>query len=160
MSNASKGAAIEREAVRVLEARGYLVHRTIRTPVLRGGLIRGSHSNDVFNAFDIVAMQKREYPHKGSLLMVQVTTKEMMRARERKVLEAVGAHVPVDRVDVEVWGFVGGSRKNGGQRFRRTQWNGLEWAALPELELLAKPKKGKKHGTGTNQSTEHAGRAA
>lgn len=169
MSNASKGAALEREAVRILEALGFLVHRTIRTPILRGGMIRGSHSNDVFNAFDIVAMKKQPCAEPdgrcddacraelGPLLMVQVTTKEMMRARERKVLAAVGAHVSVEHVDVEVWGFVGGQRTKGGQRFRRTLWNGLEWADMPALELLAKESKGaKRRGKPTKDSSRVA----
>lgn len=124
MSTSSKGAEIERKAIAVLKRLGYRqIHRAIRTPVARGGFVF-SNSNDVFGVFDIIAARPD-----APLLCVQVTTKEKMRVRERKVAP-VAADFPLKHTVIQVWGWVGGRRGSrdrkgtivSAQGFRVTQW--------------------------------------
>ncbi len=109
MSNASKGTAIERRAKEALEADGFLVHRTIRSPILnwKGGQPRvvGSHANDIFGAFDLIAVDT------GSIRFIQVTTGDgHMGHRQRKV-EEIAEQFPAGQCSLEVWGWVGGAKR-------------------------------------------------
>lgn len=112
MTNTStKGTALELKAMRGLQAAGYLVHRTVRNPIFSPtkGYV-GSHNNDVFGAFDLVAT----HPLLG-MRFIQVTTVEHIPDHQRKV-EAVAPMFPTT-VNVEVWGWVGGARRLD-QRFK------------------------------------------
>lgn len=139
-SNKARGTDLEKRAQRILEAWGYKTHRAVRTSGnFRDGRFRGGQNNDVFGCFDLLAAKDFE-----PIRFVQVTTKEKMRERERKVQQfAVGA--PLEHCDVEVWGFVGGRRPRG-QLFRITRWNGHEWAGCRDVPCVP-------------GSTERAGKA-
>jgi hypothetical protein len=126
MSSSTKGAGLERKAKELLESQGYLVHRTVRTPIMRGGKVIGSHNNDVFGVFDLLAMRGGWW-----LTMVQVTTATNIAARAAKVA-AISDYFPID-VDIEVWGWVGGAKRID-KRFtkekryvRRQYWRVLRW---------------------------------
>lgn len=132
MSNNRKGSKIEAAAKRLLEQRGYLVHRTVRTPTFVAGRFL-SHNNDVFGAFDLVAVHPDE-----PVLFVQVTVADQMSARRKKV-EQVADDFPVAlHCLVEVWGWVGGAKRAAKrptskhpferrQFFKVSRWGG-EWA--------------------------------
>ena len=121
MSTSSKGAELERKAIAILEADGYLVHRAVRTPYQRNGVWR-CNSNDVFGVADLVALKRGE-----PVLFVQVGT-PTNRAAKRKKAEPVARHADSDAACFEVWSWHGGSRSKGGQRFDVQGFNGLEWA--------------------------------
>lgn len=113
-----------------LEQEGYLVHRTVRTPIIGpGGRVVGSHANDVFGVFDLLAVSPRH------LRCVQVTTTGEIRRRMRKV-ETVLKHFPrALAISIEVWGWVGGGKRRDKrtgawvrrQYFRTYAWIGGEW---------------------------------
>ena len=132
MSTSSKGAALERKAMLELEADGYLVHRTVRTPVMAGGKVIGSHNNDVFGVFDLVAMSEQM-----GILFVQVTTAANMSERRKKVETIASYFPPSILVMVEVWGWMGGGRKLD-KRFsdkryvRRQYWKRSRWCTGPK----------------------------
>jgi hypothetical protein len=103
-STVRKGNRLQNLARKALEAEGYTVHVAARTSVKRGPLWF-SQSNDVFNAFDIIATRSS-----GPLPLrfIQVTTANMVSERVKKV-EPVP--IPLDRGSVEIWAHVGGQRR-------------------------------------------------
>lgn len=127
MSNSSKGAELERRAIAMAEAEGFgRVHRTIRAPIVKWVgpqqcKVVGSHSNDLFNACDLVCVDR----HLG-FLWVQVTAVDDMGRRQKKVVQEIGAHFPAG-ARVEVWGWVGGAKRldkrfPGKRVYRRRQY--------------------------------------
>ena len=140
MSNA-KGAGLERKAKQLLEAAGYLVHRTVSSPplVIKGKFISTSN-NDVFGVFDLVAVA----PWK-SVRFIQVTVSSAVSARCKKVAAVacmfptivvpgldVDGPQPPPPCTVEVWGWVGGAKRldrgNGPNKFiRRQYFRELTW---------------------------------
>lgn len=128
MSTSTKGAAIERKAIAILERQGFLVHRAIRTPFTRAPGRFGSNSNDVFGVADIVALKAGE-----PVRFVQCTV-PAHRSAKRKKLEPVARRSDPETASFEVWSFTGGRRDQGGQSFRVEAFNGLEWVELPERE--------------------------
>jgi len=110
MSANSKGALLERQAKELLESEGYLVHRTIRTPIVKwlGGATKviGSHNNDVFGVFDLIAGQRNL-----GFRFIQVTTVENVSARRHKVEEVAKRLPDISGVTYEVWGWVAGRRR-------------------------------------------------
>ena len=132
MSTNTKGAELERKAMTLLMGWGYLVHRTVRTPIIKytpgqPPRIIGSHNNDVFGAFDLIATRP------DGMAFIQVTDTSNVAARRDKV-EPVAKHLP-KAVSVEVWGWVGGRKrrhKTTGawirrQYFRIFKWTGSGW---------------------------------
>lgn len=136
-NTAAKGASIERRARDVLEADGYFVAKSVRSPVVRWlphpvtrkmeQKILGSNSNDFFGAFDLIAV----HPSKGCRF-IQVTDSHNMGARMRKVELVVRKFPPF--VFCEVWGWVGGAKridqryKALGKRYlRRQYWRESVW---------------------------------
>ena len=141
MSNASKGTAIEKRAKDVLEGDGWLVHRTVRTPIVlwKGGnpKVVGSHANDIFGAFDLAAVM----PDKV-IRFIQVTTSDMVGARQKKVF-TVASRFPAAHASLEVWGWVGGAKRINRnftrekvfirrQYFRKMQWSILGWRDITD----------------------------
>jgi hypothetical protein len=121
-------------AVAILESWGYAVatagKATQRLP--DGRTLTRQH--DLFGCIDLVATRRNCAP-----LFVQVGGKDKMRRKERDGLAFARDSTSPDCATVEVWGFVEG-RRPAGQRFRRTQWNGLEWAeCLDAVCLPARP---------------------
>ncbi len=100
----STGNRLQNLARKALEREGYLVHAAVRTPHRRGRFWI-SQSNDIFNAFDLIATREG-----GSrpLRFIQVTTQDHAGARIRKV-ERIP--IPLTHASVEVWGYVGGKRR-------------------------------------------------
>lgn len=119
-NTSAKGARIERLAIGILEAQGFLVHRAVRTPVLRDGQIRGSNSNDIFGVADIVAIKPK------SLVRFVQCGMPQHRSDKRKKMEPVARHADADCARFEVWSFHEG-RKPKGQRFDVQCWNGFEY---------------------------------
>lgn len=106
----SKGNRLQNLARKALEREGYTVHVAVRTSQRRGGIWM-SQSNDIFNAFDIIAVREdRPRP----LRFIQVTTADHVSARIKKV---EGVPIPLAQASVEVWGYVGG-RKRLDRRFK------------------------------------------
>lgn len=105
VNTAKKGTGIEAKAKEHLEKQGYLVHRTVRNPIFapNKGFV-GSHNNDVFGVFDLVAA----HPERP-LKLVQVTVGSEVAARINKV-NTVVERFP-DSVEIEVWGWVGGGKR-------------------------------------------------
>lgn len=138
-NNAKKGTEIELKAKKKLEAEGWLVHRTIRNPILVPGKgLVGSHNNDVFGVFDLIAAKADQ-----ALKLIQVTTSGEVRKRQKKV-ETVVDSMP-DTVDVEVWGWVGGRKRIDSrykhekifvrrQYFRMFQWIWPDWEDVTDPE--------------------------
>lgn len=133
MSASSKGSEIERRAKALLESQGYVVHRTIRTPIVKWGTtkILGSHNNDVFGVYDLVARHTRT----GSCRFIQVTDSHNFGARQKKVERFCDPIPKVLNVSDEVWGWVGGRKRRSKQTgkflrrqyFRRSRWSGTGW---------------------------------
>ncbi len=135
-NTAAKGAAIERRARDVLEADGYLVAKSQRSPVVRWlpnpvtqkmeQRIVGSGANDFFGSFDLIAV----HPQKGCRF-IQVTDSHNMGARMSKV-ELVVRKFPLT-VFCEVWGWVGGAKridkrvKSEKRYLRRQYWREMVW---------------------------------
>jgi len=134
MGKSQKGTEIERKAKDALEASGYLVHRTVRTPIVRWvngqAKVMGSHNNDVFGVFDLLATSPAE------LRCIQVTVEDGVSTRKKKI-RAVADRFPGFPVSVEVWGWVGGTRRldrsdspyrfTRRQYFRTWRWSGDGW---------------------------------
>lgn len=127
MSNASKGAEIERRAIHMLEAYGYRVHRTIRSPILKwpGPRVIGSHPNDLFGVYDMVGTHATL-----GKIWLQTTVGGEIRRRQRKVEAVLQDFTPGDVI--EVWGWVGGAKRRDRRRagaylrrqyFRRYRWS-------------------------------------
>jgi hypothetical protein len=132
MSSNAKGALLERKAKELLEAEDYLVHRTIRTPIVKwlaGSMkVIGSHNNDVFGVFDLVGVST-----KRGLRFIQVTTLENMAPRRHKVEPVARLFPPSQAIHIEVWGWVGGGKrrnKNTGEFMRRQYFRTNEWRWL------------------------------
>ena len=108
MNTSAKGAAIELQAIKLLEAEGYKVHRCVRTGAKRGPFWV-SQSNDVFGCIDLVAKKRG-----ARTRWIQVTADSGV-GRKRKEL----AEVPWDPLfdSVEIWRWVGGQRRKD-RRFR------------------------------------------
>ncbi len=100
----STGNRLQNLARKALEREGYVVHMAVRTPHRRGR-IWISQSNDIFNAFDLIAAREGGT---RPLRFIQVTTQEHVGARIKKV-EPVP--IPMTHASVEVWGYVGGQRR-------------------------------------------------
>lgn len=123
-----KGTRLERQALEELEKDGWRVHRTVRNPIFspQKGFV-GSHNNDVFGAFDLVAA-KRDAP----LAFIQVTVGDAVGARQAKV-ETVADSFPDEHCRVEVWGWVGGAKRlnknftRERRYIRRQYWRRLLW---------------------------------
>jgi len=99
VNTSKKGAAIELQAIKLLEAEGYTVHRSVRTGVRRGAKWI-SHSNDVFGCIDLVAKKKGERTR-----WIQVTAHSGIGRKKADLAE-----VPWDPLfdSVEIWRWVGG----------------------------------------------------
>lgn len=100
----SAGNRLQNLARKALEREGYMVHVAVRTP-RRRGRIWVSQSNDIFNAFDLIATREAG---PRPLRFIQVTTADHVGERIRKV-EAIP--LPLAHASVEVWGYVGGQRR-------------------------------------------------
>lgn len=93
MNTARKGTALELKAKKILEADGYIVHRTIRSQF---------HHNDVFGCFDLVAKNDLGYTK-----WIQVTTLSQVSKKRKNIDTALDeGHFSVQE-EVEVWGWVG-----------------------------------------------------
>lgn len=104
VNRSAKGTAIELQAIKLLEAEGYKVHRCVRTGVKRGPFYF-SQSNDIFGCVDLVAKK-----HGQRTRWIQVTADSGI-GRKKKDLD----EVPWDPLfdSVEIWRWVGGNtRKN------------------------------------------------
>lgn len=140
-NTSAKGSELERWARYTLEERGYLVHRTVRTPVVRGGRVIGSNPCDIFGAYDLIALGQ------GMCRFIQVTTLGEVRKRQRKVAVATSQHMPAgDCVTSEVWAWVGGrgtrvlgGREVAAQSFRVTYLDGAEWVEAGALRACKRP---------------------
>lgn len=142
-NTSNKGGTVERAARALLESKGYLVDKTTRSPIVRwlpnsetGKMeqkILGSHANDFFGAFDLIAV----HPSKG-IRFIQVTTTGHVGERKAKC-ELVIRRFP-SSVFCEVWGWVGGARRidkrptvvtpdnPAGRRYlRRMYWRRFVW---------------------------------
>lgn len=147
MNTSKKGSQIERWGKEILEAQGYVVHRTIRTPVvLPGGRGYGSQANDVHGCFDLVARRSDGLRH------IQTSMADKVAAKQRDVRNTIGTAWPViaftsqERfpeqpgvalwpiITQEVWGWYGGRRGAGkrAQCFRVTRWTPEGWKELPD----------------------------
>jgi hypothetical protein len=156
-----KGAELERRAIAILQAQGYLVHRTVRTPFVIGGGFHRSHNNDIFGCFDLLAIRQTSalhHPARG-MRCIQVTDITHVAKRQKKVASTVGDWFPTCmdyprrvRLDLfvtrEVWGWVGGRRgaktKRGkavkrAQCFRVTRWDAALCAWVDEQDASAPP---------------------
>lgn len=131
-----KGNELQRKAAHVLEDEGYMVHVTVRTSYNRGGRWF-SQSNDVFNAFDILASKIGE-----PVRWIQVTTISNVSQRIKKVVA-----VPLDpeHNSVEVWGWKGGSprkHKVTGEwlprQYFQVYYANKEWRPDPEDRVFLK----------------------
>jgi len=60
VNTTAKGNRIENYAAKILEAQGYVIHKTQRTMRNYGKGSFGSGDNDVFNCVDIIAKKKGE----------------------------------------------------------------------------------------------------
>ncbi len=106
--NVRKGNRLQLLARRILEADGYVVHTSIRTSTKVGPPWKPfwvSQSNDVFNAFDLIAT--RNDPPRP-LRFIQVTTTKMVSERIKKV-----DPIPINpsAASSEIWAYVGGQRR-------------------------------------------------
>lgn len=100
----SAGNRLQNLARKALERDGYAVHVAVRT-AHRLGPIWVSQSNDIFNAFDLIATRE-DGPH--PLRFIQITTANNVSARIKKV---EGVPIPLTQATVEVWGYVGGQKR-------------------------------------------------
>jgi len=133
MTTRSSGRATETKASRALEARGYFGHHAQQTNTTRDGKWF-SHSNDLFGVFDL--MMVRRAPK--SICMIQVTVRGSMSARKKKVAEVAGGFPDLrPAVTIEVWGFVQGTRRSGGQCFRVERWTHDGWEFSEVVEVPA-----------------------
>lgn len=103
--NVRKGNRLQLLARKVLEADGYVVHTAVRTSTKVGPPWKPfwvSQSNDVFNAFDLIAT--RNDPPRP-LRFIQVTTTKMVSERIKKV-----DPIPINpaAASSEIWAYVGG----------------------------------------------------
>lgn len=147
MNTSKKGSQIERWAKEILEAQGYVVHRTVRTPVILGkGRGYGSQANDVHGCFDLIARRSDGLRH------IQTTVADKVAAKQRDVCKTIGTAWPViaftspgrfpeqpgvalwSTITQEVWGWYGGRRSPDAraQCFRVTRWDGQAWEELPD----------------------------
>lgn len=145
MNTSKKGSQIERWGKEILEAQGYVVHRTIRTPVvLPGGRGYGSQANDVHGCFDLVARRSDGLRH------IQTSMADKVAAKQRDVRKTIAEAWPVVAfaarfaeqpgvslwpiITQEVWGWYGGRRAadKRAQCFRVTRWTGDFWEELPD----------------------------
>lgn len=96
------GRNVERIAIDILEAEGYIVHRCIRSGQKRGAFYV-SHSNDIFGCVDLLAKKRGE-----RMRFIQVT-------KERAIGEKIAdlSAVPWDKAleSVEIWRWVDGTGK-------------------------------------------------
>lgn len=98
ISTTSKGNKYQREVANYLISKDIKVHVTVRTPVWRGGFVRGSHSNDVFNVFDIIAYQRN-----GFVRFIQVTSHPHSSEKRNKIDVEFGGFELRNNI-FEVWG--------------------------------------------------------
>lgn len=129
MSTVSRGADLERRARAVLEHDGYATERAPKVLSWASGAPR-TMQHDFFGCFDLIAL-RCDRP----VLLVQITVRSEMRRRERKV-EAFATQYAPDSAHVEVWGFLPGSRRSGGQRFARTRLVDGTWIALDPIATV------------------------
>lgn len=138
VNTAAKGAGIEAQAKAELERLGYEVHRTVRNPIFspQKGYV-GSHNNDVFGVFDLVAT----HPDLDQRY-VQVTVGTEVQRRMDKV-QPIALKFPTRAMELglltaEVWGWVGGAKRLDGRfkserRFIRRQfWHRFVWRVCLE----------------------------
>lgn len=96
------GRNVERIAIDILEAEGYIVHRCIRSGQKRGAFYV-SHSNDIFGCVDLLAKKRGE-----RMRFIQVT-------KDRAIGEKIAdlSTVPWDKAleSVEIWRWVDGTGK-------------------------------------------------
>lgn len=136
VNTAKKGTNIEARAKEHLEKAGYLVHRTVRNPIFspKTGSFVGSHNNDVFSVFDLVAA----HPNRP-VKFVQVTVVSEVAARINKV-NTVVENFPFT-VELEVWGWVGGAKrldrryKNKKVFIRRQFFKKIRWCSYSPEEF-------------------------
>src|SRR6266540_341978 len=104
MNRVGKGNRLQTLARTILEREGYTVHTAVRTSIRRGP-IWISRSNDVWNAFDLLATRLAK---PRPLRFVQVTTAKNVSERIAKVNP-----VPISlrHASVEVWAWHGGRRR-------------------------------------------------
>ena len=103
--NVRKGNRLQAMARKLLEADGYVVHTAVRTSTKVGPPWKPfwvSQSNDLFNAFDLIAT-RMEPPR--PLRFIQVTTTKMVSERIKKV-----DPIPISpsAASTEIWAYVGG----------------------------------------------------
>ncbi len=102
VNTSAKGTAIELQAIKMLQAEGYVVHRCVRTGVRRGGMYF-SQSNDVFGCIDLIAKKLGQRTR-----WIQVTADSGIGRKKEDLAE-----IPWDPLfdEVEIWRWVGGARR-------------------------------------------------
>lgn len=138
---ASKGAGHERNAMAILESQGWTVYRAGKVmkrippqPPKYPYARTLSSQHDIFGAFDLMACKPGE-----PILFVQVSTKHQGWDKRKQVAPILPS-LPLEHCDAEIWLWVGGRRESGGQRFRVTRWNGLEWGKCEDQVRLVETK--------------------
>jgi hypothetical protein len=97
----ARGNELEKRALRYLEGRGYVVERAQRTYFPIGPGILRSRRNDIFGAFDLLALHPEE-----AARLVQVSTASNRAKKRAKVDQFLAAHPRLGRsphVGYEVW---------------------------------------------------------
>lgn len=97
-----KGNRIQRYAKKYFESLGFTVHMAIRTSSKRGN-IWISQNNDIFNAYDGIAVKLNEKP-----IFFQTTTKDNLSTKKEP-----SASVPIDTKYCEIYimGYQGGRKR-------------------------------------------------
>lgn len=101
-STSQKGQRAELKAINLLEAQGYVIHRTLRASIRRQGRWFSLH-NDVFGCIDILAKKRGE-----RMRYIQVTSTGGIGKKARDL-----AQVPWDPhlESIEIWRWVSGAGK-------------------------------------------------
>ena len=106
-----KGNINQDRARKILEAEGYTVHMAQRTTYRTKTGRWISHSNDVFNAFDIIATKYGEKP-----LWIQVTQGWNNVWKRKDKIDKVPLDLEYNRIQIWVW--IGG-RKRLDKRYKK-----------------------------------------
>jgi len=104
MGTTSKGNKNQDRARKILEAEGYAVHMAQRTAYRTKTGRWISHSNDVFNAFDIIATKHGEKP-----LWIQVTEGMNNLPKRREKVDKVP--LDLDYNTIQIWVWTGGRKR-------------------------------------------------
>ena len=141
--NVRKGNRLQLMARKILEEDGYVVHSAIRTSTRVGPPWKSfwvSQSNDIFNAFDLIAT-RMDPPR--PLRFIQVTTTKMVSERVKKV-----DPIPVNpaAASAEIWAYVGGQPRLDRRYKDRKVWlprnffqvyfKERNWALVPEDRMF------------------------